>query len=479
MNLVPGILKCPLAIAFFAPFFAGAQATIEFANGSGPSASGPSTASQVITFQNNLLNPSNSSFTPYVPTLTATFSISNQQYTLPVGQSASGADVIFGGTVNGGGQSMGTFNLFSAMNGISSATNGNFSASGAAGTAGTGISTSSNYAVGIFNSAMGLYNAGLSTSGSHYMANITITFNKPITNPVLQIVGLGGTFGPGGPTALGLTSALTLTTPGVTLSKLSGSSELTVTSTQISNNAAHPTATTGSGAASGSILATGSGITSLSFKLYLSSDAALSSWSNASQHTGDAFLMGVSALSTSVTLPITLTSFNARAENATSLLNWSTAREEQTAHFDIQQRTGSTQWEKIGEVQAAGNSSQAENYQFVDKNPAAGTNYYRIVEYDLDGTPTYSQIAIVLFAEHTATTITVFPNPAVNQVAITTGDGSQRSVQLFSFSGALLINAPAYSSGQIIDISRYPKGMYVLVLRDQNGQTETRKIEKI
>lgn len=459
------------------PFIGMTQPTLEFANGSGPSSSGPTISSQVITFQNNALNPLSNAFSAFSPTVTATFSLSSQQYTLPAGQSASGAGLTFGGTVSTSGQAMSNSGLFTAMSALSSPANNNFSSSPVAAAAGTGISTTANYAVEIFNSAMGLYNAGVSTSGTYYMANLTVTFNKPISNPVLQIVGLGGTFGPGGPSALGLTTQLTLTTPGHTLSKLSGSSELSVTATQISNNDSHPTATTGSGAASGSVLVTGSNITSLTFKVSLRGDGAVATWSNAGQHTGDAFLIGVSSLSTNVVLPVTLSAFGAQRQNSSSLLEWTTAKEANSAHFDVQRRDETGSWETIGQVHAAGNSASATDYQYVDASPAAGMNYYRIVEIDLDGASTYSRVVSLSFAQQTS--LALFPNPAVSQITLTTGDASPRSAQLFSFSGSLLASIPSLGSGQSIDISRYPRGMYLLILRDAAGASETKKFEKL
>jgi len=69
--------------------------------------------------------------------------------------------------------------------------NNNFTSAGSPQAPGTGISTVDDYSLEMFNSAMGLYAAGAPTNGRYYIADLTITFNTPITNPVLHFGGPG------------------------------------------------------------------------------------------------------------------------------------------------------------------------------------------------------------------------------------------------------------------------------------------------
>jgi len=263
---------------------------LEFAPGVGnPTGNGPSIANQVITVQRNTNNPTGNSFSTYNPKLTATFSLSNQQYNLPVTQIGTGKGLSFGGTNNNSGVLAAGSPLFPLMNYISTPSSGNFTSTTAV-AAGAGIDIAANSGVGVFVSAKALANAGMSTSGRYYYGDVTITFNQTITNPVIHIVGIGGYVG-----SLGFTTELELQTPGIILSKLSGSSELNISSgTKILNTALHPGSTTGSGAASGSVLATGSDISSLTFKVYLRGDGNGGNWSSAGDHQGDVFIIGTS-----------------------------------------------------------------------------------------------------------------------------------------------------------------------------------------
>jgi hypothetical protein len=263
---------------------------LEFAAGAGnPTGNGPTVANQVITFQTNTNNPSGNTFVAYSPTLTATFSLSNQQYSLPTSEISTGKGLSFGATQSNSSSSAPASALFALMNSISTPSNSNFTSSTAV-TAGTGIDISVNKAVGMFTTTRALYNANASTSGRYYFGNLTITFNQTVTNPILQIVGMGGYY-----SSLGFTNELELQTSGIVLSKFSGSSELSVSSgTKILNSAAHPNSPTGSGAASGSVLASGSGISSLTFKIYLRGDGGDFAWGGSGNHQGDVWFIGVS-----------------------------------------------------------------------------------------------------------------------------------------------------------------------------------------
>uniref|UniRef100_UPI000A50FBB8 hypothetical protein n=1 Tax=Hymenobacter terrenus TaxID=1629124 RepID=UPI000A50FBB8 len=283
----------PLSL-LFSPVLA--QSTLEFAPGAGnPTGSGPSIAPQVITFQNNPDNPVANTFTPFTPTTTATFTLSNQQYALsPLTQMSTGTGVAFGA----GGNSAGTLaiatELFPAMTAIGSSTDANYtSVSGATG----GLSTTANNEVKLYASVEGIP-ATAPANARYQFADLTITFNRAVVNPVIHVTGLGSiTIS----TGLGISAELDLLTPGVTLSELSGSPELDVRPTQILNSAAVPGTNTGAGAASGSVQVTTppTGVTSLQFRIYVRGQASGGgNWHSliSTSNSGEGWLIGVSAL---------------------------------------------------------------------------------------------------------------------------------------------------------------------------------------
>jgi hypothetical protein len=454
---------------------ANAQATLEFANGSGPAGNGSSITNQVITFQENTNNPTGNTFVPY-SLLTATFSLSNQQYFLPAAWMPSSAGVVFGATISTTSEAATVFSLFPAMNAVGAAASSDFTSAGTI-TPGAGIAIGSNYGVEIFNSAMGLFTKAAATNGRYYTAELTISFSSAVTNPVLHLVGMGATVGLGGAGVLGITSEMDLQTTGVTLSELSGSAELSVNATQILNSALHPSGTTGSGAASGSVLVTGTGITSLVFKIYLRGDGNLTAWSNTTQHTGDGFMIGISTLMTNIILPVTLVDFTAVAQpNHTTQLQWATAMEQNTAYFEVEQSADQAAWTPIGAVPAAGNSNTRQNYSFADPNPLSGNNYYRLKEVGENGNAVYSQICMVPF--NIVSQLSFYPNPVKDQVTIITSGASRGSVTVLTAGGRQLQQVQHFNSGQTIDMSRYPAGIYLLAVKKATGTTEVLKVLK-
>jgi hypothetical protein len=445
---------------------------LEFAAGSGPLSVGSSIANQVITFQENILNPTGWSFSPYTsPTTQATFSLSNQQYTLPASQNPNGADVSFGATNNNSNQLITSVKIFSDMATISAPAAADFTSTNFPGQTGLGMSMTQNYAISMFTSVMGLYNANAPTKDSFYMANLTITFNTPVTDPVIHVVGIGGFAG-----TEGFSSELMLTTTGVSLSELSGSKGFLVTNNQILNSDATFNATTGSGAASGSVLVTGINITTLTFRIYMKGDGGGTSWASATEHAGDEYLIGISLPLTQGVLPVNFSAFAAQAQGNAAVLNWTTGNEQNSSYFAVQASSDGTSWNNIGEVKAAGNSTTPENYSFTDNTPASGNNYFRVLEVNLDGTEIYSDVRQLTFGQ--STLLTYYPNPVRNQVTITTNAISPQSVTVMNVDGKLLQQNNHFASGGSIDLSSYTAGIYFLAIRNTAGQTEVVKILK-
>lgn len=448
-----------------------AQTSLEFASGGGPSGPGASIVPQVVTFKNNTNNPTGNTFVAYsTPTTTTTFSFTNQQYTLPTTQMATGFPMVFGAAINNSGPKALNSSLYVQMSSLGSPADANFTSVPTI-TPGTGISVTNNYATEFMISAMPMYNNSLSTTGRYYIGDLNITFSSPLSNPVIHLVGVGATY-----SNLGFTSEFDLQSSGVTLSKLSGSSELTVSGNKILNTAAHPSSTTGSGAASGSILASGTNVTFISFKVYLQGDGGESTWASSSSHSGDQILIAVSTNTTTTVLPVSLTNFIATAQSGSTLLQWSTATENQTNYFDIQHSIDRESWQSVGMVKAAGNSSTNKNYAFIHTTPAPGSNYYRIRTVDMDRNATWSNVLELSFNE--TGLVIAYPNPTKGLVTIIGNGLSIASVTVLSLDGRPLQQIGNFVSGNTVDLGTYPKGIYLISVKDNTGKVQLVKVFK-
>lgn len=399
--------------------------TLEFAPGAGnTTASGPSVASQRVTFQNNTTNPSTNTMSAYSPAVTTTFALSNQQYTLPTSRISSGAGVAFGSGLSTTSGTAPAFALFPLLNAVGGSSNANYtSTSGVTG----GIDVAANSGIEVFTSVEPLPATLPANTPRYQYADLTLTFNKALVNPVIHLTGLGGSFSLG-TAKTGYTTELDLLTTGVTLSRLSGSAELTVNGTHITNNAAAPDGTTGAGAASGSVLVTTSsqGVSTLVFRLYLRPAAAGGTihGDNATTHLGDGWIISVSQRTSSATmtslatLPVQLASFTAQAApgSRSAQLAWTTASEVNNAYFDVERSFDGAAFTKLGTVAGQGTKATATTYGFADQNAglqAASLVYYRLRQVDIDGTASYSPVRTVNFsAPAAAGQASLYPNPA-------------------------------------------------------------------
>jgi hypothetical protein len=86
-----------------------------------------------------------------------------------------------------------------------------------------------------------------------------------------------------------------------------------------------------------------------------------------------------------VPLPTDLTFFTVDCEKDYPVLKWQTASEHNSAFFAVEQSQDGTEWEKISEIVASGNSTVTMNYQFEDYAAIRFNGYYRLRQIDNDG----------------------------------------------------------------------------------------------
>jgi hypothetical protein len=98
-----------------------------------------------------------------------------------------------------------------------------------------------------------------------------------------------------------------------------------------------------------------------------------------------------------VLLPTGLLSYNGKLINGQSLLTWQTNSEQNNDYFTIAHSTSGYDFEVLGQVQGAGNSSTLNDYQLIHSRPAQGINYYKLTSTDFDGTTYTKGIVSLLF----------------------------------------------------------------------------------
>ncbi|MBN8544565.1 MAG: T9SS type A sorting domain-containing protein [Ignavibacteria bacterium] len=95
-------------------------------------------------------------------------------------------------------------------------------------------------------------------------------------------------------------------------------------------------------------------------------------------------------------LPVELTSFNAAIRNGLVDLKWETATEVNNYGFEVERKSSSSDWNKIGFIEGHGSTNSPKYYSFSDKPTGMGKISYRLKQIDNDGKYEYSPIVEVL-----------------------------------------------------------------------------------
>jgi len=109
-------------------------------------------------------------------------------------------------------------------------------------------------------------------------------------------------------------------------------------------------------------------------------------------------------------LPIELAFIRGQSEGSNVLIEWQTLTETNSDYFILERSKDGRNWQLIESVRSLGNSEIAQNYQVVDETPFAGENYYRLSQFDLDGSME-SFSTILVHSNTKQKYFSIYPNP--------------------------------------------------------------------
>ena len=185
-----------------------------------------------------------------------------------------------------------------------------------------------------------------------------------------------------------------------------------------------------------------------------------------------------STIVTSELLPVQLLSFTAKKEGTGNLLSWSTTQETNFSNFVIERSLNGREFSPIGSVRAG-----QSNYNFQDKTPVKGINYYRLKMMDKDGKYAYSTVRSINNSR--IFSVNVYPNPATNilQLQLDSEKKSDIQLQVVGMDGKLLqtqkLSITEGSSLRTLSINKIPKGHYSLNITTSAKEQWSIKFEKL
>ena len=180
-------------------------------------------------------------------------------------------------------------------------------------------------------------------------------------------------------------------------------------------------------------------------------------------------------------LPIELKSFDGFADFNENVIEWETYTEINNDFFTIERSNNGIDFEPIAYIDGAGNSATTLSYEFVDENPNAGINYYRLKQTDFDG---QFEIFYIIAIENESVPawtkdINLYPMPANDHINIEFGSETPETVEIsiINLQGITVQNENIdYPSNTItIHFNNITTGQYIMVIKSQEEMT-TKKL---
>ncbi len=188
------------------------------------------------------------------------------------------------------------------------------------------------------------------------------------------------------------------------------------------------------------------------------------------------FSSGISPLS------VELLSFTGTPTDLGNELNWVTNTEKNNDYFEVEATLDGVNFETVGRVKGAGNSTKKLTYSLLDRKPLGATTYYRLKQVDFDGTVTHHDLITV--TRTMKNQINLFPNP-VNDELTVDFNAEMDGTYILSFvgvSGNVVEHPVTLNKGYNrlhLPTSELAKGFYLLKVADENGNTlSTNKVVK-
>ncbi|NDK57548.1 T9SS type A sorting domain-containing protein [Pontibacter sp. BT213] len=162
-------------------------------------------------------------------------------------------------------------------------------------------------------------------------------------------------------------------------------------------------------------------------------------------------------------LPVELTRFEGKATESGIALEWATVSELNNSHFEIERSTDGERYTSIARQQGHGTTSTPATYNYTDKLPKNGTNYYRLKQVDYDNTYSYTKTLAIKWQAGDAIQLAMVPNPCRNgdcKIALTNAADRKTLLQLKDMAGRVIYSKTVTSDSHLFELPLNELGKY-------------------
>ncbi|MBN8568645.1 MAG: T9SS type A sorting domain-containing protein [Ignavibacteria bacterium] len=183
-------------------------------------------------------------------------------------------------------------------------------------------------------------------------------------------------------------------------------------------------------------------------------------------------------------LPVELSNFTSAIAGRDLILSWSTGTETNNSGFDIERKSTTGNWSKIGNVAGHGTVNTPNSYTYTDRNLSSGKYNYRLKQIDFNGNYKYYELSneVIIGTPSKYVLTQNFPNPFNPSTSISYEIPATNfvSLKIYDMMGkevANLVNGTQEAGFYTVkfDASKLASGVYFYKLQ-ANDFTATKKL---
>jgi hypothetical protein len=153
-------------------------------------------------------------------------------------------------------------------------------------------------------------------------------------------------------------------------------------------------------------------------------------------------------------------------------INWEVASEQNCAFYLIEKSTNGLEWTDLGTVQTGLHTGNNRQYSLVDDSPSQGIQYYRLKQFDYDGTNSTLSVADVNYSNSDPESIRLYPNPTNGTSKLEIVDENISTIYVIDMQGRV-IQTIENEFTTYLDGNLFGSGMYTIVAYSINGEKST------
>ncbi len=173
-------------------------------------------------------------------------------------------------------------------------------------------------------------------------------------------------------------------------------------------------------------------------------------------------------------LPVELISFTGhRLNNGNIKLHWITAMEQNASHYDVLRSQDGISFNSIFTVPSKGDANYWQEYTAIDIESYSGTSYYRLKQFDNDGSSTFSNIISIHPISKNENHFNLLTNPVIGGVMLAEIRGIDQAVITihdimgitYHHQGFTALNSEEQHYIFSLNVQdKFPKGIYIVSL---------------